>query len=483
MNDPTRVILDYFEKINTIPRCSTNETRLCRWLTDWATSRNLPYDCDSGGNLKVCIPASSGYENAPTVVLQGHMDMVCEKTPDSLHNFDKDPIVSHVDGEWLTATDTTLGADNGIAIAYMLGLVEREGLRHPPLELLFTVDEETGLNGAKMLKPGFVQGRTLINLDSEDEGIFTIGCAGGIDTTLSFSAELEPLGPDGSLHRVVVGGLKGGHSGIDIHKHRGNANRILGRILNGLQLAGRLKLISIRGGTLKNAIPRDAVAVIWVPSNTGSDLGQTVATLQASLKKEYAVSDAGVFINVEPAPDLNTGATALSADATDRIVQLLLALPNGVAHMSAGLQGAVETSSNLATVALDRGNVTIVNSQRSALDSRLDEINAGVNAVAQLAGATTKDHDAYPPWQPKMDSLLLQRSKEIYRKLYGQEPAIQVIHAGLECAVIGDIYPGMDMISFGPTIRNPHCPDERIWIPSIGKVWDFLAALLEALKS
>jgi dipeptidase D len=482
MSDPTGVILDYFEKINTIPRCSANEAQLCQWLVAWAKLRTLSYDCDAGGNLKVCIPASEGYENAPTVVLQGHMDMVCEKTPDSTHNFDRDPIVSHVEGEWLTATDTTLGADNGIAMAYMLALGEPGGHRHPPLELLFTVDEETGLNGAKMLKPGFIQGRILINLDSEDEGVFTIGCAGGIDTTVSLCTEIEPFGSGGTVHRVVVGGLKGGHSGIDIHKHRGNANRILGRILNRLQSAAQIRLISIQGGTRKNAIPRDATALIWVPPNQGVDVGKTISRLEQTLKKEYAGNDEGVFLKLEPAPDMNTGSNALSPGATDRVIQLLLALPNGVAHMSRQLEGVVETSSNLATVTLEDGEVTLVNSQRSALDSRLDEINARVNAIARLAGATVKDHDAYPPWQPKMDSRLLQRSKETFRKLYQQEPVIQVIHAGLECAVIGDIYPGMEMISFGPTIRNPHSPDERIWIPSIGKVWDFLVALLESLK-
>ncbi len=312
MSDPTRIILDWFEKVNAIPRCSTNEAELCQWLLAWAKSRNLDHECDQGGNLKVCIPATKGYENAPSVILQGHMDMVCEKTPDSSHDFDKDPIISHQEGDWLTATDTTLGADNGIAIAYMLALAEHEGLEHPQLELLFTVDEETGLNGAKMLKPGFVQGRILINLDSEDEGIFTIGCAGGIDTTLSLTVKSSPIPSEGKFYRVVVGGLKGGHSGIDIHKHRGNANRVLGRILHQLQSLVPMQLITIQGGTRKNAIPRDAEALIRIQAADGVDPAQTVAQMEQILKKEFAFSDEALFVKLEKVSDVNIYETVLS---------------------------------------------------------------------------------------------------------------------------------------------------------------------------
>jgi dipeptidase D len=480
MSDPTLVILDRFEQVNAIPRCSTNEAELCQWLVSWAEHRNLAHECDQGGNLKVWLPASKGYESAPIVVLQAHMDMVCEKTPDSPHNFDKDPIVSHREGEWLTATDTTLGADNGIAIAYMLALAEHEGLEHPPIELLFTVDEETGLNGAKKLNPDFLKGRVLINLDSEDEGIFTVGCAGGIDTTITLPCEGERVPSNANcFHRVVVGGLKGGHSGIDIHKHRGNANRILARTLEQIQNAAPLKLISIQGGTLKNAIPRDAEALIWSEPVKGVDLVQTVTQIEQTLKKEYAISDNALFVKLENVSDIKSDEKALTQKATDHIIQILLALPNGVSHMSPEMEGMVETSSNLATVSLTDEKLTILSSQRSASVSRLNEITAAVTSVAKLAGATAKNHDAYPPWQPMMDSRLLRRSKVTYQELYNQKPVIQVIHAGLECAVIGDLYPAMDMISFGPTIRNPHSPDERILVPTIKKVWDLLVALLK----
>lgn len=484
MTDPTTIILDYFENINAIPRCSGNEAGVCKWLERWAAQRQLSYDCDKGGNMVVQVPATPGYENRATVVLQGHMDMVCEKTPDSSHDFGKDPIISHFEGDWLTATDTTLGADNGIAIAYMLALVEDETVAHPPLELLFTVDEETGLNGAKLLEPEFVKGRVLINLDSEDEGIFTIGCAGGIDTTLTLPAENESIPSNGRVYQLVVGGLKGGHSGIDIHKHRGNANKILVRALSEIRTVEEVKLITLNGGSRKNAIPRDAGAIVWTAGNNNVNVEQIVARMEQTIKKEFIASDNDLFVRLEAVlEDLSPEYKVLSQKATDQILQLLLSLPNGVSHMSPELEGVVETSCNMATVHLKNGQLTVVSSQRSASVSRLNEITSSVHAVANLANAAFEDQDAYPPWQPRVDSALLSHSKKTYRMLYSQEPIIQVIHAGLECAVIGDIYPGMDMISFGPTIRNPHSPDERIWVPSISKVWDFLVALLREMKN
>lgn len=482
MTDPTAVILNYFEEINTIPRCSQNEAKLCRWLQKWAADRDLSYACDVVGNLLIQVPSSPGVENAPTVVLQGHMDMVCEKTPDSDHVFNRDPIISHREGEWLTAADTTLGADNGIAIAYMLALVEDDKISRPPLELLFTVDEETGLNGAKRLQSDFIQGRILINLDSEDEGVFTIGCAGGVDTTITLGLETAPPPPNGQCQALVVGGLKGGHSGIDIHKHRGNANRILARTLAQIHTVTPIRIISIEGGSRKNAIPRDAKAVIWTDASRQAEVEKAVAQMEQTIKAEFAKSDKGLFLTLKASSDMESDRKSITPKATDHTLRMLLSLPTGVSHMSPELEGVVETSSNLATVHLTDGHLNVVSSQRSAALSRLDEITAAVHAVAQLAGASAKDQDAYPPWQPQLDSALLSRSKKVYRMLYQQEPVIQVIHAGLECAVIGDLYPGMDMISFGPTIQDPHSPDERIWIPSIEKVWTFLGALLEEIS-
>lgn len=482
MIGPTARILEHFEQINSFPRCSKNEARLCHWLQQWAQERHLAYQCDGAGNLVVRVPASPGYEGAPTVVLQGHMDMVCEKTPDSPHDFNKDPIVSHKEGEWLTAHGTTLGADNGIAVAYMLALAEASGSAHPALELLFTVDEETGLNGAKSLETDFIHGRLLVNLDSEDEGVFTIGCAGGVDTHLVLEGQPEIV-PDGAtIHKIVVGGLKGGHSGIDIHKHRGNANKVLARTLAHIRNQSALGLMMLNGGSRKNAIPRDAQALFWIEASQQDRIDLAVRQMTAIIKAELAINAEDFFIQSSPANDAAGEPKTLSRRDTDRAIAMLLALPDGVARMSAHMEGLVETSSNLATMEMVGNRLCIVSSQRSSSMSRLDEITSAIHSIGQLAGAHIQDQEAYPTWQPAMDSQLLKQCQNVYRRLYDQEPVIQVIHAGLECAIIGDIYPQMDMISLGPTLRNAHSPDERLHIPSIGKVWDFLVELLARMK-
>ena len=483
MIGPTDRILEHFEQINAFPRCSKNEARLCQWLQRWARDLHLDYQCDPAGNLVVRVPASTGYNDAPTVVLQGHLDMVCEKTPDSPHDFNKDPIVSRRQGEWLTAGGTTLGADNGIAVAYMMALAEDSTAARPPLELLFTVDEETGLNGAKNLSPDFIHGRLLINLDSEDEGVFTIGCAGGVDTHLELEGHLETIPKDSAIYNIVVGGLKGGHSGIDIHKHRGNANKILARALALIRSQSAMGLLSINGGSRKNAIPRDAQAVIWIESTRQTQLDQFIKQMEATIRAELLNCEEDFFIKSFPATESSAGRQALSLADTDRAIAVLLALPDAVARMSANMEGLVETSSNLATLEMVDNRLCIVSSQRSSSMSRLDEITATIHSIGRLAGAHIQDKEAYPAWQPAMDSELLHRCKSAFRKLYDQDPVIQVIHAGLECAIIGGIYPEMDMISVGPTLRNAHSPDERLHIPSITKVWDFLVELLDQMKS
>ncbi len=482
MQKITKIILDYFEQINAIPRCSLNEARLCQWLQDWADGHGWSYINDAAGNLLVQVPASLGYDDAPTLVLQGHMDMVCEKTPESYHDFSNDPIRSKMDGDWLTADNTTLGADNGIALAFVMALAEEESVGHPHLELLFTVDEESGLNGAKKLQPDFISGKSLINLDSEDEGVFTVGCAGGVDTTLSIDLQQEPMLSNSRPYMLVVGGLKGGHSGIDIHKHRGNANKILARTLVKIRNVTEIRIAELDGGTRFNAIPRDAKAIILIDSLETTAVEKSVQQILSEVRKEYTLSESDLFINITPADEVHPKPMSLTLSDTDRTIRLLLALPNGVAGMSPDFQGSVETSSNLATVAIADGKLSIISSQRSSAMSRLEEITATVHAIAGLAGATASDKDAFPVWPSSMRSSLLTRSKKVYEGLFDQEPIVQVIHAGLECGVLGDLYAGMDMISFGPTIRNPHSPDERLYIPSIEKLWYFLVALLEDLK-
>jgi dipeptidase D len=479
----TARILDYFEQINSFPRCSKNEARLGQWLQQWAMERSLSVQSDQAGNLVVRVPASAGYDAAPTVVLQGHLDMVCEKTPESKHDFSNDAIASHQEGEWLTADGTTLGADNGIAVAYMLALAEESGSGHPALELLFTVDEETGLNGAKALGPDFIRGRLLINLDSEDEGVFTIGCAGGVDTHLVLEAQMEAV-PDGAVIRdIVVGGLKGGHSGIDIHKHRGNANKILARTLARIRGECTMGLVTLNGGSRKNAIPRDAKAVVWVDAAQADRVEQAARQMESISRSELADSAESLFVRSSPTTDADVGRQALDRRGTDRAIAALQALPDGVTRMSADMEGLVETSSNLATLEMVGHRLCVVTSQRSSSMSRLDEITAAVHSIGQLAGAHVQDREDYPAWPPAMDSELLRQCQRVYRRMYDRDPVIQVIHAGLECAIIGGIYPHMDMISLGPTLRNAHSPDERLHIPSVTKVWEFLLELLAQMKS
>ena len=430
-------------------------------------------------NLVVPVPASAGMEERPTVVLQGHIDMVCEKTADSPHDFSRDPIRSSAEGDWLVADRTTLGADNGMALAYALSLAEDRTIRRPPIELLFTVDEETGLTGVQKLDPGLISGEILINLDSEDEGVFTIGCAGWVETTLSMGLPFASPPPDANLCRIIVGGLKGGHSGLDMDKSRGSANKILARTLAGIGRRAPFQIVALRGGTRHNAIARDGEAVL---ACRGSDAGlvrQAVAQLGQALGREYAAADPGFYVHIEP--HCGPAPFALTWENSQQVFALPLAQPHGVAGMSGAFPGVVETSSNLATVTAGEGGMRILTSQRSAGASKLEAITETIHAVAELAGAVVRDENRYPPWEPDMGVPLLKTSQKVYRGLYGEEPGLQVIHAGLECAVIGGLCPGMQMISFGPTIRNSHSPAEKLYIPSVGKVWRFLVALLEAL--
>lgn len=476
----TDKILNYFNDINMIPRCSTQEARLAQWLNHWALDRKFPVRQDAAGNLVICVPGSAGYETSPTVILQGHMDMVCEKTPESVHDFNEDPIISKQDGDWLTAEGTTLGADNGIAIAYALALAENLDMSHPPLELLFTVDEESGLNGAKDLDTGMVSGRILINLDSEDEGVFTVGCAGGQDYELELTIEPVALPDHWTALRLTIGGLRGGHSGIDIHQPRGNANKILARMLSIIRQKSNVSLVDIHGGSRHNAIARDAEAIIGAEPEEIVVVKRELDAVTSTLREEYGSTEPDLLIHVaSDARDIRQG---MSRADTDRVIDLMLALPHGVAGMSSAFDGTVETSANMATIRYSNGKLTILNSQRSSLMSRLEQISQQVLAISRMAGALHRSTAYYPPWSPDPRSAILERSQHVYRDLFQQPPVAQVIHAGLECAIIGDYIKGMDMISFGPTIENPHSPSERLYLPSVEKVWRFLVALLEDMK-
>ena len=478
MDEKTREILELFQEISAMPRCSGNEKNIAEWLVAWAKNNGLESRVDSVGNVVLKVPATEGYENVPGIVFQGHLDMVCEKTPASNHDFSKDPISLLYDGDWLKADKTTLGADNGIGIALCLAIAKDKTATHPPLEFLFTVEEETGLKGAESLQPGFIEGTSLINIDSEEEGVFTVGSAGGRMILLEYPISTEPFPETFGACKLQVSGLRGGHSGVDIHKQRGNANKILAQILKLLNDASEIKLISMKGGSLSNAIPRDAEAVIACEPNRLQTLQKVISEFEQALHREYAASDPSLSIRLSKADSGDVPGSALVQENTDTAITLLSDLPDGVIGMSPDIEGLVETSNNVATVELTEKAMTILCFQRSAVIAKMDELTSKIENISRQAGASVTIEGEFPPWEPDMLSPLLARCKEAYRELFEKEPEVSVIHAGLECGVIGSKYPGLDMISLGPTIQNPHSPDEKLYIPSVGKIRDFLVSIL-----
>ncbi len=475
-------VLDLFEEISRIPRCSGNEDAVARWLEVRAAARGWKSERDRTGNLRIDVPATAGSERAPAVVIQGHLDMVCEKTPESRHDFTRDPIRVIRDGDWVHADGTTLGADNGVALALGAAVAEDPGLRRPRLELLFTVDEETGLTGAKQLTPGFITGRTLINLDCETEGVFTVGCAGGRDLTLRRDIGMGPYPTGWHMQAFTVGGLKGGHSGIDIHRRRANATRLLARTLSALLVPGGPRLAALTGGSRHNAIPRDAAATIACAPADAALVRRRTAAVQDRFRAEYA-GEAELCITAGECDPPAAGGMALAPEEAMLVVNLLLAVPHGALEMTPDFTDLVLSSNNLAVARVEDGALNVLTSQRSLTAAGLDSVTETVRAVAALAGGRTTVVSEYPPWTPNPDSVLLRRSRGVYRRLFDRDPDVSALHAGLECALIGSIYPGMDMISFGPTTENAHSPSERLHLPSLAKLGVFLAALLESLAT
>ncbi len=481
-HEKTKEILKWFEEISKIPRCSRNEDKIAEWLMNWAKEHNFETKMDKVKNIVIKVPASPGYENAPVTVIQGHMDMVCEKTPDSPHDFSKDPIKFVYEGEWLTADRTTLGSDNGIAIAMAMVLAMDKETPHPPLELLFTVDEETGLTGANAMEPGFIEGKLLINVDSEDEGVFTVGCAGGMNTYLSLPLDFEPIPAGYKQYRINAGGMKGGHSGIDIGLGKANALRILGRGL--FQLKNEnidVRIADIKGGSAHNAIPRDAHAVVFMPETDFAKAKDTIEKWSGVFNSEFKITDPDLAVSIKEDGEGNVNQVATVAK-TQKVIEFMLVIPHGVEAMSPDIEGLVETSNNFANIRMEDGAVKVLTSQRSSVVSKLNALTARIESAARLAGGDARSGDGYPPWQPNMDSPLLARSTKLYEKMFNKKPVVEVIHAGLECGIIADKNPGMDMISIGPDLKYPHSPDEKIHIGTIGKVWDFMVELLKELK-
>ena len=474
-------VLSIFEEISAIPRCSKEEERVCAYLRRRTEAMGFSVRRDGAGNLSVRVPGSVGCEAAPTVVIQAHMDMVCEKRSGSDHDFSRDPIRLVEEDGWLKADGTTLGADNGIGMALALALVEDDTLARPPVELLFTVDEETGLTGANRLEPGFFSGRVLLNIDSEDEGVFTVGCAGGVESRIR--VPVAPTLPEpGAIECCIeAAGMRGGHSGVDIHKQRANAIRVLCRALDAILRTVDIRLIDLKGGKSHNAIPRSAAARFACPADRRTDAADAVRALARSVRLEYADTDPSLTLTFSVWNPEAGGSRTLTVADTFRVVRLLLALPGGVLAMSKQIEGLVETSCNLASATLADGCLEVVTSQRSSLMSRLEEATRRIESTAALAGGDAARHNAYPAWEPNLDSPLLDRCRRTYRSLFGREPAVEAVHAGLECAVIGAACDGMDMISFGPTIRDPHSPDEALELASVKNVWAFSRALLASL--
>ncbi len=469
-----------FYSLTQIPRPSGKKEEISAFLANYGRSLGLETIVDEIGNVIIRKPASAGYENHPGVILQGHMDMVPQKNSDKVFDFEKDPIEAYVEdnGEWVTANGTTLGADNGIGVATAMAILADKNVVHPPLEAFFTVDEETGMYGAFALKGGMLQGKTLLNLDSESEGELYMGCAGGVDTTARFDYEpVETEEGDVAL-RVSIKGCKGGHSGCDINLQRANAIKLLFRFLKDAVANYEARLAYVEGGSLRNAIPREASAVITIPADGLDEMKQLVADYEDLFIREFD----GVEDNISfTAEDVECPKTELPEDTQDFLIHAITLCPHGVYRMIPEMPDIVETSNNLAMIGMENNRITVMCLTRSSVESRKEELRQIIQSAFALAGAETEFTGAYPGWKPNLHSHILEVMKDVYQKEFGTTPRIITIHAGLECGIIGRNYPGMDMISFGPTIEHPHSPDERVNIATVQKFYHFLLATLKEL--
>ncbi len=473
--EPT-LLWSFFHDINQIPRPSKKEKKVIAYLKAFSEKQKLELKVDKAGNILICKPATAGYNNRKKIILQAHMDMVCEKNSDTQFDFDTDPIQTYIDGDWVKAKGTTLGADNGIGMSMMLAILASTDLKHPAIECLFTVDEETGLTGAFALEQNFLSGEVLINLDSEDDGVVFIGCAGGIDTTATLTYKPETTQDNYFAFSVSVKGLSGGHSGDDIEKGRGNANKILNRFLWTINKKADLRLASFNGGNLRNAIAREAVAVACVPWSEKENI---------RVMFNHFVNDLEIEIgDVEPKLNLSLEsetlpATVIDKKSSDALLNVLYACAHGVIAMSRDMPGLVETSTNLASVKMTEGNtILITTSQRSSVESSKLDIMQQVEATFKLTGAKVTHGDGYPGWKPNLKSDILKTALVSYQKLHGEEPKIRAIHAGLECGLFLEKYPFLDMISIGPQMYGVHSPDERLSISSTQKCWKWLTEIL-----
>jgi dipeptidase D len=464
-----------FEDLNAVPRPSKKEERVIEFIKNFGLNLGLSTYEDPSGNVIIKKPASNGSENQKTVIIQSHLDMVHQKNADTEFDFLTQGIQSYIDGDWVTAKGTTLGADNGMGVATIMTLLASSTIQHPSIEALFTIDEETGMTGAFELEKGILEGEILLNLDTEDDDEFSIGCAGGIDTNTSKLYDQEKLS-GGIGFEIIVKGLKGGHSGMDIHLERGNANKIMNRIL-ALALNFNLKISQIDGGSLRNAIPRESVAKIVVDSK---DFLIQLDDLAAEIKSEFFKSEPDLIIEVNNTDSIMHG---LSNIDSNEVVNAIYSVFNGVYKMSQSIDGLVETSSSLARVILNEGSFITQSLQRSSVESSKLDIAKTIGASFLNIGADVEHSGSYPGWAPNTDSEILDIMVSLYKNMFNSEPKVQACHAGLECGILNERYPGLDMISFGPTIKNPHSPDEKVHIDSVHKFWSLFVEVLKVIPN
>ncbi len=470
----------HFYTLTQIPRPSKKEGRVIAFLKEFGRQTGLETITDAAGNIVIRKPATRGMENKKGVILQAHVDMVPQKNSDKEHNFETDPIEPIIDGDWVRANGTTLGADNGIGVAAILAVLESQTISHGPVEALFTVDEETGMTGAFALQPDMLRGDILLNLDSEDEGELFVGCAGGMDGNFKFEYIEDKQYKDYVPYSIHVSGLKGGHSGLDIHLGRGNSNFILSRILYGASGKFDIRIAEIEGGNMRNAIPREAVASIAIPSGKEAEAINTIEKIAQTIRNELLHREPELKIEITRIQSVNR---IMELSFQKRMLAAIYACPNGVIRMSDDVPGLVETSTNLAIVKTQDNSVMVHCLLRSSVDSAKLALSDRMRALFEMAGAVVEFTGSYPGWKPNMDSAILKVMKQTYEKKYGLTPEIKAVHAGLECGIIGGTYPRLDMISFGPTIRHPHSPDEKVNIPSVQKFWDFLTETLKNIPS
>jgi dipeptidase D len=470
-----QVVWHHFQALNNVPRPSKKEEKVIAFMKSFGEKNGLDTYVDPAGNVIIKKPATAGMENRQTVIIQSHLDMVHQKNADTVFDFNSQGIKMLIDGEWVTADGTTLGADNGMGVAAIMSLLVSKDIKHPAIEALFTIDEETGMTGAFELEQGILNGTILLNLDTEDDDEFSIGCAGGIDTNSSYSYESTTTNSDSDFaYEISVTGLKGGHSGMDIHLERGNANKIMNRVMNA-ELTSQLRIVSIDGGSLRNAIPRESFAVVVTNSDNSANTLKDIISL---IQQEYSISDANLKISVK---QVELPKQTMNLVDTKKVIQSIAAVHNGVFRMSMAIKGLVETSSSLARVLVKDGFFQTQSLQRSSVDSSKKEIADTVGACFSMIGAAVEHTGSYPGWAPDPNSKILEMMVPLYEKMYDEKPRVQACHAGLECGILNERYPGLDMISFGPTIKNPHSPDEKVHIESVNKFWNFLLEVLQRI--